>query len=48
MVLMLKNSMVLSKDNSGFGLTMMKERIYLLAGDISIESKKKKKVQKSV
>ena len=48
MVLMLKNSMVLSKDNSGFGLTMMKERIYLLAGDISIESKKKEGTKISV
>lgn len=25
-------------DNSGFGLSMMKERVYLLSGDISIES----------
>lgn len=27
------------KDNSGFGLSMMKERIYLLSGNITIESK---------
>lgn len=27
------------KDNSGFGLSMMKERIYLLSGNINIESK---------
>ena len=26
-------------DNSGFGLSMMKERIYLLSGDLSIQSK---------
>ena len=26
-------------DNSGFGLSMMKERIYLLSGKISISSK---------
>lgn len=36
------------KDNSGFGLTMMKERIYLLAGDISIESKEKEGTKISV
>ena len=27
------------EDNSGFGLSMMKERIYLLSGKISISSK---------
>jgi two-component system sensor histidine kinase DegS len=27
------------KDNSGFGLSMMRERVYLLSGSISIESK---------
>ena len=27
------------KDNSGFGLSMMKERVYLLSGNINIESK---------
>ena len=27
------------KDNSGFGLSMMKERVYLLSGDIEIISK---------
>lgn len=27
------------KDNSGFGLSMMKERVYLLSGNIEIESK---------
>ena len=28
------------KDNSGFGLSMMKERVYLLSGEITIQSKK--------
>ena len=28
------------KDNSGFGLSMMKERVYLLSGEIAIHSKK--------
>lgn len=28
------------KDNSGFGLSMMKERVYLLSGKITIQSKK--------
>ena len=27
------------KDNSGFGLSMMKERVYLLSGNINITSK---------
>ena len=27
------------KDNSGFGLSMMKERVYLLSGEISMQSK---------
>ena len=26
------------EDNSGFGLSMMKERVYLLSGNISINS----------
>jgi two-component system sensor histidine kinase DegS len=27
------------QDNSGFGLSMMRERVYLLSGNINIESK---------
>lgn len=30
---------ILQKDNSGFGLSMMKERVYLLSGNINIESR---------
>lgn len=35
------NDIVMSKrdDNSGFGLSMMKERVYLLSGNIKIDSK---------